>query len=88
MPGKSFGFACVCLIATAGLFAVLAADEVGNMATQNRWLQHDIHRPKPPVVEPAGGLAATPRRKTRSFCSTEQTSTPGKAPTDDRHRGR
>ncbi len=33
------------------------------MATQNRWLQHDIHRPKPPVVEPADGAAATPAPK-------------------------
>ena len=33
------------------------------MATQNRWLQHDIRRPKPPVVEPAGSAAAAPAPK-------------------------
>ena len=33
------------------------------MVTQYRWLQHDIHRPKPPVVEPASDRAATPAPK-------------------------
>ncbi len=28
------------------------------MAAQNRWLQHDIHRPKPPVIEPVSDTAA------------------------------
>ena len=52
MPAKSKGFASVCLIATAGLFVILGADEVRNMASPNRWLQHDRNRPKPPVVDP------------------------------------
>jgi hypothetical protein len=63
MPTRSFGFACLCLIATAGLFAFLAAAEVHNMATQSRWLQHDIRRPKAPVVEPMTSSAATPAPK-------------------------
>jgi hypothetical protein len=32
--------------------AFLGADEIRDMATQNRWLQHDIRRPKPPIIEP------------------------------------
>jgi 3-keto-disaccharide hydrolase len=63
MPAKSFGFACLCLIATAGLFAFLVADEVRNMASHDRWLQHDIRRPKPPVVEPVVSSAAAPAPK-------------------------
>jgi hypothetical protein len=51
------------LIASAGLFAILAADEVSNMASLNRWLQHDIRRPKPPVVEPVGSSVMAPAPK-------------------------
>jgi Domain of Unknown Function (DUF1080) len=58
MSAKSIAFAFLSLIGTAGLVAILVADEVRNMATQSRWLQHDINRPKPPVVDPLGGLAA------------------------------
>jgi hypothetical protein len=60
MTAKSFPFVCLCSIATAGLFACLVADEVRNLAAENRWKQHDIHRPKPPVVEPAVGAVAAP----------------------------
>ncbi len=88
MSARSIRFACLCLIATAGLFAILVADEVRNMATHNRWLQHDINRPKPPVVEPAASAAAAPRPRTPSFCSTEPTSTPGNPPREARHNGR
>jgi len=63
MSAKSIGFACLCLIATAGFFAILVADEVRTMATHNRWLQHDINRPKPPVVDPVGSPATTPAPK-------------------------
>jgi hypothetical protein len=63
MSAKSIGFACLCLIATAGLVAILVADELRNMAAQKRWLQHDNNRPKPPVVDPPGSPATTPAPK-------------------------
>ncbi len=63
MSARSIRFACLCLIATAGLVAILVGDEVRNMANHNRWLQHDINRPKPPVVEPAASAAAAPAPK-------------------------
>jgi hypothetical protein len=44
---------------TAGLVAILVADEVRQMTPQRRWLQHDIRRPKAPVVEPMGFSAAS-----------------------------
>lgn len=61
MSAKSIGFACFCLIATAGVFAILVADEVRSKSTGTRWLQHDISRPKPPVVDPLNGPAAAPK---------------------------
>jgi hypothetical protein len=50
-----------CLIAGAGLFACLA-DEGGRPERPvARWRQHDIRRPRPPVVEPAeAGIALKP----------------------------
>ena len=90
MRAKSIAFACLCLTATAGLVAILVADEVRDMATHGRWLQHDINRPRPPVVDPVGGPAAAPRRRPRmpSYCSMERTSTPGGRPREGRRRGR
>jgi hypothetical protein len=41
------------LIATSGLLVCLAAEEDPNPAMPARWRQHDIRRPRPPVVEPA-----------------------------------
>jgi hypothetical protein len=47
------------LVAVTGLVACLASDEDRAAAPAVRWRQHDMHRPKPPVVEPAeGGIAA------------------------------
>jgi Domain of Unknown Function (DUF1080) len=63
MPAKLKGFASVCLIATAGLVAILVADEVRTMSRQTRWLQHDTSRPKPPVIEPVSGLSPAPAPK-------------------------
>lgn len=60
MTAKSLAFACLSLTATAGLVAMLVADEARNAANHVRWLQHDISRPRPPVVEPVGGPAASP----------------------------
>jgi hypothetical protein len=51
------------LVAASGLVACLASD--GDRATVPavRWRQHDIRRPKPPVVEPAeAAIAARPPR--------------------------
>ena len=48
-----------CLVATGGLFAGLAADEVRTGLAPARWRQHDIRRPRPPVVEPSGGPIAS-----------------------------
>jgi Domain of Unknown Function (DUF1080) len=60
MTVKSIAFACFFLTATAGLVAILVADEVRNMTSHSRWLQHDISRPRPPVVDPVGGPAMIP----------------------------
>lgn len=43
--------ALACLIAMAAVFAALGADEAGHAPGSARWRQHDIHRPKPPVIE-------------------------------------
>jgi 3-keto-disaccharide hydrolase len=51
MPSRRFVFAC--LITTSGLAAVIAADDIRTAMTPTRWRQHDIRRPKPPVVDPA-----------------------------------
>ena len=48
---RRFGF--VCLILTPGVLVCLAAEEVRTTMTAPRWRQHDIRRPKPPVVEPS-----------------------------------
>src|SRR4051812_19750344 len=48
-----FGFACS--VMTFGLLACLAADDSATGPTAARWRQHDIRRPKPQAVEPAGG---------------------------------
>jgi Domain of Unknown Function (DUF1080) len=60
MTAKSIAFACLSLIGAAGLVTILVADEVRNMVTNGRWLQHDINRPKPPVVTPVGEHGAAP----------------------------
>jgi hypothetical protein len=57
MPFLSPRSGTVVLIATSGLLlpGALAAQEVRNGTEAARWRQHDIRRPKPPVVEPAEG---------------------------------
>jgi hypothetical protein len=60
MSRKSIAFGCLFVIGMAGLVAILVADEVRGMATHSRWFQHDINRPRPPVVDPMGGPAASP----------------------------
>ena len=56
---RFYPFAFVGLIATAGLLACLAADEVHLMVSHDRWKQHDNRRPRPAVVEPVGNPVAT-----------------------------
>jgi hypothetical protein len=61
MTSVSLKSGLACLIATSGLLACLAAQEVRTGPTAARWRQHDVRRPKPPVVEPAeGSIAAKP----------------------------
>jgi hypothetical protein len=58
MPSISPRSGFACLIATSGFLACLAAQEVRTGTDPARWRQHDIRRPKPPVVEPAEGAIA------------------------------
>ncbi len=51
-----FGIAGLCALAS-GVLACLAADLTPE-GHPLRWFQHDIRRPKPPVVEPAGDVVA------------------------------
>ncbi len=61
MPSLSPRTGIAGLIAVSGLVACLAADGDRPAASPARWRQHDIRRPKPPVVEPAeGAIAAKP----------------------------
>ncbi len=48
---RRLGFAL--FLPMTGLFAALAADAPDKPVAPVRWRQHDIRRPKPPVVEPA-----------------------------------
>jgi hypothetical protein len=59
MPATSirFGPSCLILSLVAGLTVCLAAAKSGVM-NPSGWRQHDNHRPKPPIVEPAGGSVA------------------------------
>jgi hypothetical protein len=56
-PCRRFGLAC--LLAASGLLTCLAAQEVRTGTAPARWRQHDIRRPKPPVVAPADGFIGT-----------------------------
>lgn len=50
-----------CLIAASGLAACLAGAATRTEETAARWRQHDIRRPKPPVVEPGeNSIASSP----------------------------
>ena len=51
------------MISITGIFAFLVAGEARNMSTRDRWFQHDIRRPKAPVVAPVDSLAPTPAPK-------------------------
>jgi hypothetical protein len=58
MLAHTFKLTLLCMLGSAAFIALLAADEVHNMAGRARWRQHDIRRPKPPVVEPVAGSDA------------------------------
>ncbi|MDR3637821.1 MAG: DUF1080 domain-containing protein [Isosphaeraceae bacterium] len=58
MPSFAPRLVVACLVAVCGVFACLAAEDVRSGATVPRWRQHDIRRPKPPVVEPSEGPIA------------------------------
>ena len=51
------------MLSITGLFAFLIAGEARNMSTPNRWFQHDIRRPKAPVVAPVDSIAPIPAPK-------------------------
>jgi hypothetical protein len=51
------------MLSITGLFAFLIAGEARNMSTPIRWFQHDIRRPKAPVVAPVDSVAAIPAPK-------------------------
>ena len=49
------------IVVTGGLgMLALGRSSDGNEAESHRWRQHDIHRPRPPVVEPASGPVTIP----------------------------
>jgi Domain of Unknown Function (DUF1080)/Domain of unknown function (DUF3471) len=61
MPSLPRRAGIACLIAASCVVVGLAADEDRPDARASRWRQHDMRRPKPPVVEPAEqGTAARP----------------------------
>jgi len=52
--------ACVIIVATFALASLSAREgDVASKGMNARWFQHDIRRPKPPVVEPASGPIAS-----------------------------
>jgi hypothetical protein len=60
MTASSARSALICLIPTCGLAGALAVQALPGAPPAPRWRQHDIHRPRPPVIEPA---AAPPAAK-------------------------
>jgi hypothetical protein len=63
MSARSNRLACLSLMSSTGLIAFLVAGEAHNMSTRDRWFQHDIRRPKAPVVAPVDSLAQRPAPK-------------------------
>ncbi len=59
MPRLFVRLASVGVVLTAGIFVCLAAGESGRDSAV-RWRQHDIHRPKPAVLEPSDDPAKPP----------------------------
>ncbi len=62
MTARSPRILTLTLVASTGLIACFAGDQVHKTATDTGWKQHDIHRAKPPVIEPGGPtFAEAPR---------------------------
>jgi hypothetical protein len=63
-PSRRWRPVSACLLAVPGVLAVVAAAEVRPGGAAVRWKQHDVRRPRPPVVKPAAGdsIAARPPR--------------------------
>ena len=59
-PARPFRFGLLVSLVTAILAGGLAGAWVGDVAMDSHWKQHDIHRPRPPAVEPAGPPPAAP----------------------------
>jgi hypothetical protein len=62
MAARRTWFGVVCPILLSGVIGGLAVARLVDLPTSPRWMQHDIHRPRPPVAEPAaaGSLASVP----------------------------
>ena len=63
MSARSIRVACLSMLSVTGLLAFLIAGEARNMSNRDRWYQHDIRRPKAPVVAPVDSAAPTPAPK-------------------------
>jgi hypothetical protein len=61
MPRLSACLAAAGLVAAAGVLACLAADTPRSDSSPARWKQHDVRRPKPPVLEPSDAPAKPPK---------------------------
>ncbi len=57
MAAQRVRFGLVSVILTCGLVGGMAAGRIGDLPTPPRWRQHDIHRPRPPIAEPAAAGA-------------------------------
>ena len=60
MPARSRSIGASLLVLAVTLGVCLAADVVHRTGTKNGWKQHDVARPKPPVVEPAASPVSIP----------------------------
>ena len=52
MSPRRARFALVSAILISGVVGGMAAGRIADLPSPLRWRQHDIHRPRPPVVEP------------------------------------
>jgi hypothetical protein len=60
MPPKRVFSVLYCVIVSALFSELLAADDPPVVARRDGWLQHDLRRPKAPVVEPVPGSGSVP----------------------------
>jgi len=57
MSARRIRFGLVSVILAGGLVGAIAAGGIDDLPSPARWRQHDIHRPRPPVAEPAAASA-------------------------------